>query len=147
MFNNASVCFVNKWTMLCFNVVISIGSVIKSGLLDTKKEKNALISVLFAAVIVVSALLLCALHPQSPLLSVSGEIKNSPYIHGLPTIIIWCIIFLSAFYALLSQRVKTAEDLADLLTYGIRRFSSILMLAMLLSFITFCVTYIININI
>lgn len=147
MFYNVPVCNFNKWTMLFFSLVIGSGSVIRCGILDEKKDINALCVVLITSVLIVVALLLSALHPQSPLLSVTGEINNSPYIHGLPTILVWCIVFLSALYSILSHRVKNADDFVDLLTFGIRRFSTMIIIVMLLSFITSCFTYIFNINI
>ena len=39
----------------------------------------------------------------------------------------------------------TVGDISDLLTYGIRRFAPLLVIVMLLSFITRCVSYIFNI--
>ena len=145
MFYNVPVCYVNKWTMLFFSVVIGLGSVMRCGILDDKKDRNALYVVLITSVFIVVALLLSALHPQSPLLSVTGEIKNSPYIHGLPTILVWCIIFLSALYSILSHRVKNADEFVDLLTYGIRRYSTMVLIVMLSTFISSCFTYIFNI--
>ena len=145
MFYNVPVCYVNKWTMLFFSVVIGLGSVMRCGILDDKKDRNALYIVLITSVLIIVALLLSALHPQSTLLSVTGEIKNSPYIHGLPTILVWCIIFLSALYSILSHRVKNADEFVDLLTYGIRRYSTMVLIVMLSTFISSCFTYIFNI--
>ena len=149
MFYNIPVSFVNKWTMLCLSAIIGIGSVARCGILAPKEKKdiNALYLVLFVSVIFISALLVSALHPQSPLLSVTGEIRGSAFIHGLHTIVIWCIIFLSTIYAVQTKRTKTIDDFSDIFMYGIRKFSSIIVIAMLLSFVTSCFTYIFNINI
>lgn len=149
MFYNVPVSFLNKWTMLCLSAIIGLGSVIKSGILARKKKNdyNALYLVLIVLVFITSALLFSALHPHSPLLSVTGEIKNSPYTHGLPTIIIWCVIFLSTLYAIQTQRIKTINDFSELFIYGIRRFASVIVIAMLLSFVTSCFTYMFNINV
>ena len=135
--------------MLCLSAIIGLGSVIKSGILARKKKNdyNALYLVLIVLVFITSALLFSALHPHSPLLSVTGEIKNSPYTHGLPTIIIWCVIFLSTLYAIQTQRIKTINDFSELFIYGIRRFASVIVIAMLLSFVTSCFTYMFNINV
>jgi p-aminobenzoyl-glutamate transporter AbgT len=146
VFYNIPIACANRWTTLCISIIIGCGSVIRSGILhpQKKKEFNSLYIVLFVLVILTSVLLLCALHPHSPLLSVTGQIKNSPFIHGLPTILIWCIIFLSTLYALLAQHIKTMDDFSDLFTYGIKKFSSVIVIAMLLSFIISCLIYIFN---
>ena len=144
LFYNVPLVFVNKWSVLCLSIIIALGSVIRSGILYPKKKKdfNALYLVLIVMAFLVTVLLISALHPHSPLLSITGEIKNSPYIQGLPTVVIWCVIFLSSLYAVQSQRIKTIEDFSDLFTYGIRRFSSIIVIAIFLSFIISCLTYI-----
>lgn len=146
VFYNIPIACANRWTTLCISIIIGCGSVIRSGILhpQKKKEFNSLYIVSFVLVILTSVLLLCSLHPHSPLLSVTGQIKNSPFIHGLPTILIWCIIFLSTLYALLAQHIKTMDDFSDLFTYGIKKFSSVIVIAMLLSFIISCLIYIFN---
>ena len=147
IFYNIPVACANKWNVLCISSIIGLGSVIRCGIFDrkTKKDINALYLVSIVLVLLVALLFVIALHPHSPLLSVTGEIKNSPFIHGLPTVFIWCVIFLSILYAFQTQRIKTIEDFSDLFTYGIRRFSSIIVIAMFLSFVTRCIAYIFNI--
>lgn len=147
LFYNVPVCFANKWTILCLSAIIGLGSVIRCGIFNAKRDINAVYVVLVVSSLIIFALLFIALHPHSPLLSVTGEIKNSPYVYGLPTILIWCIIFLSALYAFLSQRIKTLRDFSDLFTYGVSRFSSVIVIVMFLSFIASCFTYIFNITI
>ncbi len=138
----------NKWTILCLTSAMGTGSVMQSGILNrkTSQDTQALYLVTAVLVLLVAVLLLIALHPHSPLLSVTGELRNSPFIHGLPTVFIWCVIFLSAFYAVQTRRIRNAGDFAGLLTYGIRRFSSVIVIAMLLSFIIHCVSYIFNLS-
>ena len=147
IFYNIPVACANKWNVLCISSIIGLGSVIRCGIFDrkTKKDINALYLVSIVLVLLVALLFVIALHPHSPLLSVTGEIKNSPFIHGLPTVFIWCVIFLSILYAFQTQRINTIEDFSDLFTYGIRRFSSIIVIAMFLSFVTRCIAYIFNI--
>lgn len=147
IFYNIPIACANKWNVLCVSSVIGVGSFIRCGILDrkTKKDIHALYLVSFVLVLLVAILLVCALHPQSPLLSVTGELRNSPFIHGLPTVFIWCVIFLSILYAVLTKRIKTIEDFSDLFTHGIRRFSSVIVIAMLLSFIVRCIAYMFNI--
>ena len=147
VFYNIPIACANKWTTLCISIIIGCGSVIRSGILhpQKKKEFNALYIVSFVLVILTAALLLSALHPHSPLLSVTGEVRNSPFIQGLPTVFIWCVVFLSILYAVQTERIKTIEDFTDLLTFGIRKFSSVIVIAMLLSFTVRCITYIFNI--
>ena len=147
IFYNIPVACANKWNVLCISSIIGLGSVIRCGIFDrkTKKDTNALYLVSIVLVLLVALLFVIALHPHSPLLSVTGEIKNSPFIHGLPTVFIWCVIFLSILYAFQTQRINTIEDFSDLFTYGIRRFSSIIVIAMFLSFVTRCIAYIFNI--
>ena len=147
IFYNIPLACANKWNVLCFSSVIGVGSIIRCGILDRKtpKDLNALYFVSVILVLLIAVLLLSALHPHSPLLSVTGEVRNSPFIQGLPTVFVWCVIFLSILYALQTQRVKSIDDFADLFTYGIRRFPSILVIAMLFSFVTRCIAYIFNI--
>lgn len=147
IFYNIPIACANKWNVLCISFILGVGSVIRCGILDrkTKKDINALYLVSFVLVLLIAVLLVTALHPHSPLLSVTGEVKNSPFIQGLPTVFIWCVVFLSILYAVQTERIKTIEDFTDLFTYGIRRFSSVIVIAMLLSFIVRCISYIFNI--
>ena len=84
----------NKWNVLCITSVIGIGGVMRSGILDRKENSDikALYTVSIVLVLLVALLMVCALHPHSPLLSVTGEVRNSPFIHGLPIVFIWCDI-------------------------------------------------------
>lgn len=147
IFYNIPIACANRWTTLCLCAMIGMGSIIRCGILDRKKKEdaNALYLVLIVLVLLLAIILLSALHPHSPLLSITGQLKNSPFIQGLPTVFIWCVIFLSILYAIQTRRVRTVEDFSDLLTYGIRRFASVLVVVMLLSFVTRCVLYIFNI--
>lgn len=147
IFYNIPIACANKWNVLCISSIIGVGSVIRCGILDrkTKKDINALYLVSFVLVLLIGVLLVTALHPHSPLLSVTGEVRNSPFIQGLPTVFIWCVVFLSILYAVQTERIKTIEDFTDLLTFGIRKFSSVIVIAMLLSFTVRCITYIFNI--
>ena len=148
IFYNIPIACANRWTTLCLCATIGAGSVIQCGILDRKKKEedvNALYLVLIVLVLLLAIILLSALHPHSPLLSITGQLKNSPFIQGLPTVFIWCVIFLSILYAIQTHRVKTVGDFSDLLTYGIRRFAPLLVIVMLLSFIARCVSYIFNI--
>jgi len=147
IFYNIPIVCANKWNVMCVSLIIGIGSVIRCGILDRKnrKDANALYLVSVILVLLVAVLFIFALHPHSPLLSVTGEIKNSPFIHGLPTVLIWCVIFLSVLYAVQIQRIKTIEDFSDMFTYGIKRFSAVIVVTMLLSFIIRCLAYIFNI--
>lgn len=147
IFYNIPIACANKWNVLCISSIIGVGSIIRCGILDrkTKKDTKVLYFVLFVLVLLIAILLVCALHPHSPLLSVTGELKNSPFIHGLPTVFIWCVIFLSILYAVFTQRIKTIEDFSAMFTHGIRSLSSVIVIAMLLSFIVRCIAYIFNI--
>lgn len=147
IFYNIPVACANKWNVLCISSIIGVGSIIRCGILDRKtdQELNALYFVFVVFVLLIAVLLVIAIHPHSPLLSVTGEVRNSPFIHGLPTVFIWCVIFLSILYAIQTQRIKSIDDFADLFTYGIRRFPSYIVIAMLLSFVTRCIAYIFNI--
>lgn len=147
IFYNIPIACANRWTTLCLCAMIGMGSIIRCGILDRKKKEdaNALYLVLIVLVLLLAIILLSALHPHSPLLSITGQLKNSPFIQGLPTVFIWCVIFLSILYAIQTRRVRTVEDFSDLLTYGIRRFAPVLVVVMLLSFVTRCVLYIFNI--
>lgn len=147
IFYNIPIACANKWNVLCISSIIGVGSIIRCGILDrkTKKDAKVLYFVSFVLVLLIAILLVCALHPHSPLLSVTGELKNSPFIHGLPTVFIWCVIFLSILYAVFTQRIKTIEDFSAMFTHGIRSLSSVIVIAMLLSFIVRCIAYIFNI--
>lgn len=147
IFYNIPIACANKWNVLCISSIICLGCVIRCGIFDRKSKKdiNALYLVSAVLVLLIAVLLISAFYPHSPLLSVIGEINNSPFIQGLPTVSVWCIIFLCILYALQTQQIKTTEDFSDLLTYGIRRFSSVILIIMLLSFVTRCIAYIFNI--
>ena len=94
----------------------------------------ALMAAAVVAVISNVLLLLSALIPTSPLLSVTGRLFPSPWSHGLfQSLCIECIM-VSFVFGIVSGTLHSMRDMLELITYGIARWPWAILLAMAVSF-------------
>ena len=113
--------------------VVAVGSVIRSKLLVVR-NMDGLMAAAVVAVISNVLLLLSALIPTSPLLSVTGRLFPSPWSHGLfQSLCIECIM-LSFVFGIVSGTLHSMRDMLELITYGIVRWPWAILLAMAVSF-------------
>lgn len=113
--------------------VVAVGSVIRSKLLVVR-NMDGLMAAAVVAVISNVLLLLSALIPTSPLLSVTGRLFPSPWSHGLfQSLCIECIM-LSFVFGIVSGTLHSMRDMLELITYGIARWPWAILLAMAVSF-------------
>lgn len=113
--------------------VVAVGSVIRSKLLVVR-NMDGLMAAAVVTVISNVLLLLSALIPTSPLLSVTGRLFPSPWSHGLfQSLCIECIM-VSFVFGIVSGTLHSMRDMLELITYGIARWPWAILLAMAVSF-------------
>lgn len=114
-------------------LLMAIGSVIRSKLLVVR-DTDGLVAAIVVAVISNVMLVISALMPSSPLLSVTGKVFPSPWSHGLfQSLCIECIIVCFVF-GIVSGTLHSRRDVLELITYGIARWPWAILLAMAVSF-------------
>lgn len=91
-------------------------------------------SLLLAAVFD-ALLLLAVFHPQSPLVSLSGHLVPSPFLHGFPYALCVGLILVALFYGLLVRRITGVISLVGALSFGLRRHVPLLLLVMFISYL------------
>ena len=87
-------------------------------------------------------LLLAAFHPRSPLISLTGRLVPSPLLHGLPFILCIGIILVAFVWGLLTRQLTSHTSYRQFLSEGFRRYGSLMVAAMLVSFIWYCIRYV-----
>ena len=113
--------------------VVAVGSVIRSKLLVVR-NMDGLMAAAVVAVISNVLLLLSALIPTSPLLSVTGRLFPSPWSHGLFQSLCIESIMVSFVFGIVSGTLHSMRDMLELITYGIARWPWAILLAMAVSF-------------
>lgn len=86
-------------------------------------------------------LLLAAFHPHSPLISLTGRLNPSPFLHGLPFVLCFGLMFVAYVYGVLTHRITSVSTFRAFLSSGFERYGALMVLSMLLSFIFFCIRY------
>lgn len=90
-------------------------------------------------VIVLTLILLASVDPDSPLLSITGGITDSPLLDGLPF-----LAWLSFMAFCLCYGHNKRESWIGMLTHGIRSYPLAIPLAIVISFCWQCIDYMIN---
>lgn len=75
---------------------------------------------------------------HSPLVSITGTLRPSPFLDGLPAAVCLALLATALLYGLLSARLKHLSDMAGFFLYGISQYAPWLLSAMLLSFLVSC---------
>lgn len=121
------------WLVGAIFALISVGAVLRSGLwrgmLDGKMTE-ALVSALAVAGVCDVALILLALMPGSPLLSVTGGLFPSPWLAGLFPSVCFELVLVSIVYGLVSGYIRGLLGILSVLTYGISRWPWIILIAL-----------------
>ena len=87
-------------------------------------------------------LLLAAFHPHSPLISLTGSLYPSPFLHGLPFVVCFGLMLVAYVYGVLTRRITSLSSFRHFLGYGYERYGALMVLSMLLSFIFHCSRYV-----
>jgi len=88
-------------------------------------------------------LLLGAFHPHSPLISLAGRLISSPFLHGLPFILCFGVVLVAYVYGILTRQIIQMTSFRDFICAGFHRYGAWMILSMLVSFIYYCLIYII----
>ena len=89
-------------------------------------------------------LLMAALLPQSPLLGLTGRLRYSPFVYGLPLALCLIVIVSSFIYGLMTRCIQSFDDFADFVSYGLHRHAIWIIVAMMISYQYQCLLYILN---
>ena len=124
------------WLLL---VLIAVGSVVQSGVvalfrhkgLQSFRSKLALRVACVFLVLYTLVVCLLAFVPHAILLSVKGSLFPSAFSRSLVPIVCFGITLFSVVYGMMSGHKKTGEDIIDILSYGIRQGSSLIIVYIL----------------
>ena len=122
-------------SFVCF--VVAYGALRRCGLFGRRGERHSAATLVFLFILVVFAFLLAAaaLYSESPLLSVTGTLEHSAYLHGLPFAVSLSLTLASVSFGILSGSVRNMSHLVDVLTYGISHYSKCLLLGFLVTLV------------
>lgn len=141
LFRHGGDCLGGRLMTFAFCGVVLLGAAKRSGLLPLSRAVRRPRMIRYAVIcaIVLCLFLLLALSAESPLLSLTGGIAGSPFLDGLP-LLTWTV----AVSFCLCYGQSDGIPLSDMLTYGLRRYPIVLVLAAVVSFVILCVTYMIG---
>jgi len=140
LFRHASDCLHSRLVMLVLCLQMLIGAIQKSLLpLGKTISQPRLLRYAAVAVVVLILILLASVAPDSPLLSITGGIADSPLLEGLPF-----LAWLSLMAFCLCYGHSKREPWIGMLTHGIRRYPHAIPFAVVVSFCWQCVEYMIS---
>lgn len=118
-------------------LVVTYGAVRRCGVCYRRTLRHPGAVAVFAALVAVQASLLIAVafYSESPLLSVTGTLSHSAYIHGAPFAACLALTLASLAFGAVSGSVRSVRHLVETLTYGISRYSGLLLLAFLMTLV------------
>lgn len=139
LFRHGSDCLHSRLVMLALCCLMMQGVIQKSGLFPLgqtfRKPRFLRYTAVYAAVFI--PILLAAVAPESPLLSITGGLAGSPLLDGQLFLGWFSFIVFCLCYGHTEREPWTA-----MLTYGIRRHALVIPFAIVLSFCWQCVQYI-----
>ncbi len=118
-------------------LVVACGVARRCGVSYSRALRHPAAAAVFAALVVVQASLLIAVafYSESPLLSVTGALSHSAYLHGAPFAACLALSLASLAFGAVSGSVRSVRHLVEALTYGISRYSGLLLLAFLMTLV------------
>ena len=141
LFRHADDCLHSRLVMFALCCTIMQGTIQKSRLLPLSRTIREPRFYRYAAVyaVVLIVILLAALAPESPLLSITGGLAGSPLLDGL-----FFLGWLSFIVFCLCYGHTRREPWIRILTFGIRRHPLVLPFAVVISFCWQCIDYMIS---
>lgn len=124
------------WLLL---LLIAVGSVVQSGVVSLFRNKGEMsfrdkLALRVACVfLVLYALVICllTLMPHAILLSAKGSLFPSAFSRSILPIVCFGVTLFSVVYGMMSGHKKTGDDIIDILTYGIRQGSVLIIIYIL----------------
>ncbi len=108
----------------------------------TPPQRSALLVSLSLALLIDILLLLAAFHPRSPLISLTGSLCPSPFLHGLPFVLCFGLMLVAYVYGALTRQITGLVSLSEFLCAGFHRYGAWMVLLMILSFDVYCLRYV-----
>ena len=128
------------WLIL---LMIAVGAFLRSGLISlwhegrlrmmSYRDRTAFRVALVLMVAYIVAILLLAVVPHAVLLSASGALFPSPFSRSIVPFVAFGITLVSIAFGMVSGRMQSLSDVLEALTYGIRRYASLIL------FYIFCI--------
>jgi aminobenzoyl-glutamate transport protein len=135
--------FVNYYVIVAISVIWAFAGLEYVHWGDTESVRRApLVVCLVLALFMDVLLLFAAFHPHSPLISLTGSLYPSPFLHGLPFVLCFGLMLVAYVYGVLTRRITSLSAFKSFLSYGYERYGGLMVLSMLLSLIFHCYLYI-----
>lgn len=99
----------------------------------TIRQQQGFHTAMLVLSLLVILMLWLVLWPGSPLLSITGGLKHSPFIHGLPIMLALTVILTSLTYGFVSGVLRQWESIPLSLSYGLRQHATWIVDAIFLS--------------
>jgi len=120
------------WLLL---VSIALGAFVRSGMLrfdrQSYRQRIAMRFVVFEAFLFLMVMLLLTLVPHAILLNVMGGLMASSFTKSIVPYICLAVLVVSISYGVVSDRLKSLEDVYSAASYGIRLLAPIFLLYIL----------------
>lgn len=123
------------WLIL---LMIAVGAFLRSGLTSlwhegrlrivSYRDRTAFRVAFVLMVAYIAAILLLTVVPHAVLLSASGALFPSPFSRSIIPFVAFGITLVSIAFGMVSGRMQSLSDVLEALTYGIRRYASLLIL-------------------
>ena len=123
------------WILL---LMIAVGAFLRSGLTSlwhegrlrivSYRDRTAFRVAFVLMVAYIAAILLLTVVPHAVLLSASGALFPSPFSRSIIPFVAFGITLVSIAFGMVSGRMQSLSDVLEALTYGIRRYASLLIL-------------------
>ena len=130
--------------MVCAACFVALGSMVYSGIDGSDYRRTPFLVSLFFAAIIDALLLLAMLHPHSPLISLTGSLWPSPFLHGLPFALCIGLQLVALIYGLQVRRVHDLHSFVEFLCAGLVRYAPWIVFVVLCSFVWNGLKYVLN---
>lgn len=107
-------------------------------------RRRAMLTALCTGVCMLGVLSLAAFHPSSPLLSINGTLRHSPFSQGFFPLFFLCAIALGVVHAFVVGAVRSSDALVRALLAGVRDCADWFLLVLVFNFDRACVCYVLT---
>lgn len=114
--------------------MMAVGAVMYSGMLRPRScpmPRDGYIAAVVVGVTLAAGIVLLAIVPTSPLLSISGGIAGSPWLAGLYPVSAVAVVIVSMVFGLVSGALSSWRDALELLCHGFRRWPWLILAGMI----------------
>lgn len=102
--------------------------------------RNTLLLVSIGGILLLP-IIIAAVHPRSPLVSLTGALIPSPWLYGLPFALCIEFMVLMFVYLLFTRRNFSFSNFGSYMAYGLSHYGAWVFVASMLSFIYHCILY------